>query len=54
MSHDTNLTVPVLIAIWVAKIVADVLSKPLYKYQLDSKALPYLDQDPTVVVDGEM
>ena len=54
MSHDINLTVPVLMAIWVAKLVGDVFSKPLYKYQLDGKSLPYLDHDPTLVVDRQL
>ena len=54
MSHDINLTVPVLVAIWVAKLVADVFSKPLYKYQLDGKSLPYLDPDPNLVIDRQL
>ena len=54
MSHDLDLTVPVLLAVWMAKIVADIFSKPLYKYLLDGKSLPYLDQEPTVVLDGEV
>lgn len=50
MCNDLDLAVPVLVAIWVAKTIADLLSKPLYKYQLDRKALPYLDNEPVVPV----
>ena len=54
MGNAIDMTVPVLVAIWVAKIIADLLSKPLYKYQLDGKALPYLDSDPMVPIKGSM
>lgn len=53
MVGDINLVVPNLISIFVAKMVADQLSKPLYKYQLDSKVLPFLDQEPRVLVAGK-
>ena len=54
MANAIDMTVPVLVAIWVAKNIADLLSKPLYKYQLDGKALPYLDSDPVVSVNGQV
>jgi H+/Cl- antiporter ClcA len=53
MVGDINLVVPNLMAIFVARSVADQLSKPLYKCQLDAKALPYLDQEPKVMVAGK-
>lgn len=54
MVGDISLVIPNLIAIFVSKMVADQLSKPLYKCQLESKALPHLDQEPKVFVGGEM
>jgi len=50
MVGDINLVIPILISIFVSKMTADQLSKPLYKFQLEGKALPYLDQDPRIVV----
>ncbi len=54
MSQDINLIIPVLVAVFVAKMFADLLSKPLYKCQLEGKSMPYLDQEPEVVVSGQM
>ena len=54
MSQDIDVVVPVLVANFVAKVVADMISKPLYKYQLDSKSLPYLDPELTIVIDGHV
>ena len=54
MGNSIDMTVPVLIAIWVAKVIADLLSKPLYKYQLDGKSLPYLDSAPVIAVNGNV
>ena len=54
MSHDIDIVVPVLIANFVAKLVADMISKPLYKYQLDIKSLPYLDPELTIALDGHL
>jgi len=53
MVGDINLVIPNLIAIFVSRGVADQLSKPLFKYQLDAKVLPYLDQEPKVLVAGK-
>ena len=53
MVGDINLVIPNLISIFAAKMIADQLSKPLYKYQLDFKVLPYLDQEPRVLVAGK-
>ncbi len=49
-----DLVLPLLIANFVAKIVADMLAKPLYKYQLDMKAMPYLDPTLEVAIDGTL
>jgi len=54
MVGDISLVIPNLIAIFVSKMVADQLSKPLFKCQLDTKALPHLDQEPKVFVAGKM
>ena len=54
MVGDINLVIPILISIYLAKMTADMLSKPFYKYMLDAKTLPFLEQDPEVVVGGEM
>lgn len=54
MSQDIDIVVPVLMANFIAKLIADILSKPLYKYQLDSKSLPYLDPNLTVVINGQV
>jgi len=54
MVGDISLAIPNLIAIFVSKMVADQLSKPLYKCQLENKALPHLDQEPKVFVAGKM
>ena len=49
-----DLVVPLMIANFIAKVVADMLAKPLYKYQLDAKALPYLDPELEVTIDGHV
>ena len=54
MVGDISLVIPNLIAIFVSKMVADQLSKPLFKCQLEAKALPHLDQEPKVIVAGQM
>ena len=54
MVGDINLVVPVLIAIFVSKSIANKLSKPLYKYQLEGKSLPFLDSDPQIVIQGKL
>ena len=54
MAQDIDLVVPLMIANFVAKIVADMLAKPLYKYQLDMKSLPYLDPSLEVAIDGQL
>ena len=54
MSGDVDLAIPVMITIFVAKMVADIISKPLFMHQLNAKLLPFLAQDPTVVVHNEM
>ncbi len=54
MSQDMDLVVPLMIANFIAKVVADMLAKPLYKYQLDAKALPYLDPELEVTIDGHV
>ena len=53
MTQDIGIILPVMLAIFVAKLVADLLSKPLYKYLLDIKSLPYLDPDPVIVINNE-
>jgi hypothetical protein len=53
MVSDATLVIPSLISIYVAKIVGDLLSKPLFMCLLDFKAMPYLDRDPKVVVAGK-
>jgi len=53
MAGDISLVIPNLAAIFVSKMVADQLSKPLYKCQLEAKALPHLDQDAKVIVAGK-
>jgi len=53
MVGDISLVIPNLIAIFVSKMVADQLSKPLFKCQLESKALPQLDPEPNVIVAGK-
>ena len=52
MSEDIDLTVPIMLSIFTAKIIADLLSKPLYKYQLKGKMLPYLDPEPDIQLEG--
>ena len=52
MSKDLNLTVPILASIFTAKVIADTVAKPLYKYQLKGKMLPYLDPEPEVNIKG--
>lgn len=54
MVGDINLVIPILIAIFTSKMIADHLSKALYKFQLEGKALPYLDSDPKIVVKKRM
>jgi len=54
MVGDISLVIPNLTAIIVAKMVADQLSKPLFKCQLEAKALPHLDQEPRVFVAGKL
>lgn len=54
MSGDIDLIIPVMITTFVAKLVADTLSKPLFVHQLDAKALPFLAQEPKFVVRNEM
>lgn len=54
MSKDIDLTVPILVAIFVAKVVADIVSHPLYFYQLRGKMLPYIQPEPEVSVHGEL
>lgn len=54
MSQDVDLVVPLMISNFVAKLVADMLAKPLYKYQLDLKALPYLDPSLEVAIGGHV
>ena len=53
MSEDLNLIIPVLISIFTAKVIADAMASPLYKYQLKSKMLPYLDPDLKVKLKGQ-
>jgi hypothetical protein len=53
MVGDICLVVPNLVAVFVAKTVADRFSKPLFRYQLDSKSLPYLDSEPQVFIGGK-
>jgi len=53
MVGDISLVIPNLIAIFVSKMISDQLSKPLYKCQLESKALPHLDPEPNVIVAGK-
>lgn len=53
MVGDIVLVIPCLIGIFLSKTIADQLSKPLYKHMLDIKSLPYLDQDPRVVITGK-
>jgi len=54
MAGDISLAIPNLIAIFLSKMVADQLSKPLFKCQLEAKALPHLDHDAKVIVAGKM
>ena len=54
MSQYIDLAIPVMITIFVAKLVADFLSKPLFMYQLDAKLMPFLAQEPRVVVHNDM
>jgi len=54
MVGDITLVIPNLIAIYLSKMVADQLSKPLWRCQMESKALPHLDQEPQVIVAGKM
>ncbi len=54
MTQDIDIILPLLFANFVSKVLADFLSKPLYKYQLEMKALPYLNPELEVVVDGEL
>jgi len=53
MAGDIALVIPIFCSIFISKMVADQLSKPLYKVTLDTKALPYLEQNPHVVVKGK-
>ena len=53
MAQDIDMILPVMVAIFVAKLVADILSRPLYKYLLDIKSLPFLDAEPVVVLNNE-
>ena len=53
MVGDISLVIPNLIAIFVSKMVADQLSKPLFRSQIESKALPHLDPEPNVIVGGK-
>lgn len=54
MSNDIDLVIPCMITIFVAKMVADTLAKPLFMVQLDAKLLPFLAQEPRVVVENEL
>jgi chloride channel 7 len=54
MSQDINMIIPVMITVLVAKWTADNICKPLYKFQLDGKSLPYLDQDPVIALKGDV
>jgi len=54
MVGDISLVIPNLIAIFVSKMVADQLSKPLFKCQLEAKALPHLDHEAKIIVAGKM
>ncbi len=54
MTQDINVIIPLLFANLISKVVADLLSKPLYMYQLEMKALPYLNPELQVVIDGEL
>ncbi|CAD5124729.1 DgyrCDS12999 [Dimorphilus gyrociliatus] len=54
MSQDIDFVIPVMISIWSAKVVADQLALPLYKFMLNIKSLPYLDAEAEVVIDNEI
>ena len=54
MSRDINIVLPLIVANFVAKCFADLLSKPLYKYQLEAKSLPYLDSELIVSLENEL
>jgi len=54
MIGDMSLIVPNMVAAFVAKSIADLLTRPLFEYQLRAKSLPYLDQEPIVCVAGKL
>jgi len=54
MTRDINIVIPLLVTIFSSKLIADFLCKPLYRYQLQLKALPYLEPTLKVVIDGEV
>lgn len=54
LSRDLNVTIPILFAIFVAKLTGDAFSKPFFKYQLEMRNLPFLDQEPEIVYKGQM
>ena len=54
MCQDFNMIIPVMITVLVAKWTADNICKPLFKFQLDGKSLPVLDQEPIIALEGEM
>jgi hypothetical protein len=53
MVGDICLVVPNLVAVFVAKTVADRFTNPMFRYQLDAKSLPYLDPEPQVFIGGK-
>ncbi|KAK2151911.1 hypothetical protein LSH36_346g01010 [Paralvinella palmiformis] len=54
MSQDINMVIPVMLSVLVAKFTADDICKPLFKFQLEAKSLPYLDHEPRIALQGEM
>lgn len=54
MSRDIELVIPVLIAVLIARTVGEFLSKSLFRYLIDLKCLPFLDQDPRVLVNDQL
>ena len=54
MSQDINMVIPVMISVIVSKFTADDICKPLFKFQLEAKSLPYLDHEPRIALKNKL
>jgi chloride channel 7 len=54
MSRDIELTIPIMVAAFVARTVGEALSKSLWRHLTDIKGLPVLEQDPKIVLNDRL